>query len=258
MLRRHRAWHRTGMAYDFDLFVIGAGSGGVRASRHLGGLRRARRGRRGAPPRRHLRQRRLHPEEAVRLRRALRRGLRGRRRLRLGRSARRASTGARLLEHKDSEIARLNGVYARLLDEAGVTRIEGRARLVDAHTVAVGERRISAEHILIATGGWPSAARRSPASSTPSPRTRRSISIACPSAWSWSAAATSPSSSRGSSTAWARRSRSSTAASCSSAASTTTCAARSPPRCASAASTCASGRDVDAHREDGRGPARRR
>ena len=63
---------------------------------------------------------------------------------------------ARLRKHKDTEIARLNGVYARILDEAGVTRIDGRARLVDAHSVAVGERRITAEHILIATGGWPS------------------------------------------------------------------------------------------------------
>jgi glutathione reductase (NADPH) len=63
---------------------------------------------------------------------------------------------ARLLANKDREIERLNGVYARLLDAAGVTRIEGHARLVDAHTVAVGERRFSAEHVLIATGGWPS------------------------------------------------------------------------------------------------------
>ena len=63
---------------------------------------------------------------------------------------------ARLRKHKDTEIARLNGVYARILDDAGVTRIDGRARLVDAHTVAVGARRLTAEHLLIATGGWPS------------------------------------------------------------------------------------------------------
>src|SRR5262249_30648955 len=62
----------------------------------------------------------------------------------------------RLLANKDREIARLNGVYARLLDDAGVTRIEGRARLLDPHSVAVGERRYSAEHILVAVGGWPS------------------------------------------------------------------------------------------------------
>jgi glutathione reductase (NADPH) len=63
---------------------------------------------------------------------------------------------ARLIANKDKEIARLNGVYAKLLDDAGVTRIEGRGRLVDAHTVAVGDRELRAEHILIATGGWPS------------------------------------------------------------------------------------------------------
>ncbi len=62
----------------------------------------------------------------------------------------------RLIANKDAEIARLNGVYARILDEAGVTRIAGRARLVDAHSVAVGERVLRAEHVLIATGGWPS------------------------------------------------------------------------------------------------------
>jgi len=61
-----------------------------------------------------------------------------------------------LLENKDREILRLNGVYARLLDEAGVERIEGRATLVDPHTVAVGERRITAATILVATGSRPS------------------------------------------------------------------------------------------------------
>src|SRR3990172_7333140 len=62
----------------------------------------------------------------------------------------------RLIANKDVEIARLNGVYAKLLDDAGVTRIDGRARLVDAHGVAIGERLLRAEHILIATGSWPS------------------------------------------------------------------------------------------------------
>jgi glutathione reductase (NADPH) len=62
----------------------------------------------------------------------------------------------RLIANKDKEIARLNGVYGRLLDDAGVTRIEGRGRLVDAHTVAVGDRQLRTEQILIATGSWPS------------------------------------------------------------------------------------------------------
>src|SRR5262245_27275697 len=63
---------------------------------------------------------------------------------------------ARLRKHKDVEISRLNGVYAKVLDDAGVTRIDGRARFVDPHTVAIGEGQIRAEHILIATGSWPS------------------------------------------------------------------------------------------------------
>jgi glutathione reductase (NADPH) len=62
----------------------------------------------------------------------------------------------RLLANKNREIERLNGVYARLLDGAGVTRFEGRATLVDANTVEVAGRRHRAANILVATGGWPS------------------------------------------------------------------------------------------------------
>jgi len=71
------------------------------------------------------------------------------------------SVGARhhdwptLIERKNREIARLNGVYADLLDTAGVQRIDGRARLVDAHTVAVGDRRFRARHVLLAVGAHP-------------------------------------------------------------------------------------------------------
>ncbi len=61
----------------------------------------------------------------------------------------------RLIENKNAEIARLNGIYQRLLDGAGVEIIDGRGRLVDAHTVAVGDKSHTAERILVATGGWP-------------------------------------------------------------------------------------------------------
>lgn len=61
---------------------------------------------------------------------------------------------AGLLANKDREIARLNGVYAKLLETAGVNVISGRARLVDAHTVAIGDRLITCENVLIATGGY--------------------------------------------------------------------------------------------------------
>lgn len=54
---------------------------------------------------------------------------------------------------KDREISRLNGVYAKLLGDAGVHLIGGRAVIRDAHTVEIAGRRLSAEHLLVATGG---------------------------------------------------------------------------------------------------------
>jgi glutathione reductase (NADPH) len=62
---------------------------------------------------------------------------------------------ARLLANKDREIARLNGVYERVLALAGVEIMRGRATVVDAHTVEINARRFTARHILLATGGWP-------------------------------------------------------------------------------------------------------
>lgn len=61
----------------------------------------------------------------------------------------------RLIANKDREIARLNGVYARLLETAGAEVVFGRGRLIDAHTVETEGRRLSAQHILIATGSRP-------------------------------------------------------------------------------------------------------
>ena len=60
-----------------------------------------------------------------------------------------------LIKAKDKEIARLNGIYKRLLDQAGATIFEARATFIDAHTLDVGGRRITAERIVIATGGHP-------------------------------------------------------------------------------------------------------
>ncbi len=58
-----------------------------------------------------------------------------------------------LLANKDHEIARLNGIYARVLQDAGVEVIAGRARVVDAHSVEVDGKILTAAHLLIATGG---------------------------------------------------------------------------------------------------------
>jgi len=61
-----------------------------------------------------------------------------------------------LIANKNQEIERLHAVYNNLLQKAGVRIITGRASLLDAHTVVVDGTEYSAERILIATGGWPS------------------------------------------------------------------------------------------------------
>jgi glutathione reductase (NADPH) len=140
--------------YDFDLFTIGAGSGGVRASRISAsyGARVAVAEERdlggtcvnvGCIPKKLLVYAAHFAEDfedAAGFGWTL-----GEHRF----------DWASLIANKNKEISRLNGIYARLLDDAGVTRVEGRARLVDAHTVAVGDRSFTAEHILLAPGGWP-------------------------------------------------------------------------------------------------------
>lgn len=60
-----------------------------------------------------------------------------------------------LRDRKTAEIERLNGVYKKMLDNAGVHIISGKATIVDGHSVRVGEHTYSAERILVATGGWP-------------------------------------------------------------------------------------------------------
>ena len=60
-----------------------------------------------------------------------------------------------LLANKDREIARLNGVYERVLSSAGVEILRGRATVLDKHTVQMERRKFTAKHILIATGSWP-------------------------------------------------------------------------------------------------------
>ncbi len=61
----------------------------------------------------------------------------------------------RLIANKDKEILRLNGIYARLLKRAGVETMLGRARLIGPHEVAVGDRRFRCKFILVAVGGTP-------------------------------------------------------------------------------------------------------
>ncbi len=142
------------MSEDFDLFVIGAGSGGVRAARIAASL-----GARvgicednrlggtcvnvGCVPKKLMVIGSRYPADA--------------------RDA--AGFGwdfsepvldwARFNHARDQEILRLNGIYRRLLENSGCTVIPGRGSLRDAHTVRIGDRDFTARNILIATGGRP-------------------------------------------------------------------------------------------------------
>ena len=60
-----------------------------------------------------------------------------------------------MVRAKVAELDRLEGIYERLLRDAGATQITGTGRLLDAHTVAVGDEQHRAETIVIATGGHP-------------------------------------------------------------------------------------------------------
>ena len=64
-----------------------------------------------------------------------------------------------LIANKNREIERLNGIYANLLGNAGVELHEGRATVVDPHTVSVNGKTLTAKYILVATGGWPDGSR---------------------------------------------------------------------------------------------------
>ncbi|NNE37603.1 MAG: glutathione-disulfide reductase [Gammaproteobacteria bacterium] len=60
-----------------------------------------------------------------------------------------------LVKNKNKEIERLNSIYGRLLSDSGVELFNGRATLVDSNTIQIDDQTISAKNILIATGAWP-------------------------------------------------------------------------------------------------------
>jgi len=141
-------------SYDYDFFVIGAGSGGVRAARLAGqwGAKVAIAEERylggtcvnvGCIPKKLLVYASHYHEEF-------------REAAGFGWTVGTTSIDwAQLIGNKNKEIERLNGVYDRLLRDANVNVIDGTARLVDANTVAVGGARYTARYILVATGSWP-------------------------------------------------------------------------------------------------------
>lgn len=142
------------MSYDFDLFVIGAGSGGVRAarfaasfgakvavaeSRYLGGTCVNV----GCVPKKLLVYGAHFSEQFEQA-------------AGFGWNMVEASFDwPTLIANKNREIQRLNGIYRNLLVNSGVTLLESHAKLLDAHRVEVDGQVFSAKHILLATGGWP-------------------------------------------------------------------------------------------------------
>ena len=141
-------------SYDYDLFVIGAGSGGVRAARfaaqdgkrvgicedlRIGGTCVLR----GCIPKKLLVYAahyahdyhdavaygwdKVSPEH----------------------------DWGKLIAAKNVETDRLNGIYINLLNGPGVKTYDGRGVITGPNTVQIGDQTVTAEHILIATGGWP-------------------------------------------------------------------------------------------------------
>ncbi|WP_336068585.1 glutathione-disulfide reductase [Nitratireductor rhodophyticola] len=140
--------------FDYDLFVIGGGSGGVRAARLAAGLGKrvaiAEEYRfggtcviRGCVPKKlfvYASQFPEHFEDAAGY----------------GWTVPRPTFDWKtLVTNKDREIARLEGLYRKGLENAGAEIFEARATLVDRHTLDVGGKRVTADRIIIAVGGRP-------------------------------------------------------------------------------------------------------
>ncbi|MBD2447351.1 glutathione-disulfide reductase [Nostoc sp. FACHB-152] len=142
------------MTYDFDLFVIGAGSGGIATARRaaeygakvgiaefdrLGGTCVNR----GCVPKKLMVYASHFPdlfEEAQGY----------------GWSPVESSIDwEKMITAVNNEVNRLNGIYQRMLDNSKVEVLQGYGKFIDPHTIMVGERQITADKVLIAVGGKP-------------------------------------------------------------------------------------------------------
>ncbi len=142
------------MKYDYDLFVIGAGSGGVRAARMSAGF-----GARVA-----IAEERYLGGTCVNV------GCVPKKLFVYGSHFSEDFDDARsygwdvstngvswstLRDNKTKEIHRLNGIYRSMLENAGVKIYADHAAFLDEHTLQVGNNQVSADRILVATGSWP-------------------------------------------------------------------------------------------------------
>jgi glutathione reductase (NADPH) len=142
------------MSYDFDLFVIGGGSAGVRCARIAAG-HGAKVGiaeerfwggtcvNIGCVPKKFMvyaAEYGLNADDAKAFGWDIAKG---------------GHHWETLIKAKDKEIERLNAIYLRLLKQAGAEIFESRATLKDPHTIEIGRKTVTAEKIVIATGGHP-------------------------------------------------------------------------------------------------------
>ena len=143
------------MAYDFDLFAIGAGSGGIATARRaaqygakvavaefdrLGGTCVNR----GCVPKKlmvYASHFASHVQESAGYGWTFEPG---------------KFDWPTMLKAVNDEVSRLNAIYQRMIDNAEVTLYQGHARIVDPHTIEVAGQTVTAEKILIAVGGKPS------------------------------------------------------------------------------------------------------
>lgn len=142
------------MSYEFDLFVIGAGSGGIATARRaaeygakVGIAEYDRLGgtcvNRGCVPKKLMVYASRFPDlfgDAVGY----------------GWSSVKSSLNwYDMITAVNNEVARLNGIYQNMLDKSGVSLFQSRAQLIDAHTIVLGNTKVTADKILIAVGGRP-------------------------------------------------------------------------------------------------------
>jgi glutathione reductase (NADPH) len=142
------------MSYDFDLFVIGGGSGGIATARRaaeygakVGVAEYSKLGgtcvNRGCIPKKLMVYASHFPELFT--------DAEG-----YGWSAVKSQLDwPKMIGAIDNELLRLNGIYQTMLDKSKVEVIPARAKFIDNHTLQVGDRTVTADKILIAVGGHP-------------------------------------------------------------------------------------------------------
>jgi glutathione reductase (NADPH) len=142
------------MTYDYDLFVIGAGSGGIATARRaaqygakVGIAEFSRLGgtcvNRGCIPKKLMVYASHFPD--------LFEDAQG-----YGWSPVQSTLDwKKMITAVNKELERLNGVYQRMIDNAGVDLMNGFAKFLDPHTLEIDDRKITADKILIAVGGQP-------------------------------------------------------------------------------------------------------